>query len=405
MASEVETYRATEKCQTEDKLMLYDTNAEFRESSRPTVWTTCLLLLAVAATSFFPACVTRVKDEANGSVPSGPELTEFFRLGNEAGGDSILFGGIGELVAVNDANQLFVGEQQDLKIYAFTTEGDLFKTIGQEGSGPGEFGRLGSIYIGPDDTLYVFDSRLDRMSAFDPDELDLAYVFPIDRDSLGMPSRLVGVIDTGFLVTFGWPITPWEETAAERRLYVVRVDWTGQILPPPVHYLPAAEWLVSKVGNDPFAIGMSFGRDPVLRMGPGGKLFSGWTESVNIAVISAEGAQSNTVTHALTRQEIERYADGRADWFRQAVLAADLPATKPAFETFVVDDRDRIWIKITPPSVADTTAQWLVLDTNSRLLGQLHLPVTVNLRIIRSDRAYAVSRGKATALIVYQIRE
>lgn len=383
--------------------------AEFGESSRSRTIATRLLLLAVAATSFFPACVTRVTDEANGPAPSEPALSEFFRLGDEAAGDSILFGGIGELVAVDGAGRIFVGEQQDPRIYAFTADGDLFGTIGRQGSGPGEFERIGSIYVGPGDTLYVFDSRLERMSAYEPTNLDLAYDFTVFPDSLGLPYWLVGVLDTGFLVTFGWPVTPGE-ALGERRLYVMRVDWTGQIIPPPVHELPASEWLVSVEGEDRFAIGMPFGRDPVLNMGPGGTLYSGWTESLDIAVIAPDSMQSTAVTHVLapiplTRDEIERFVEESSEWYRNAVLDADLPATKPAFETFVVDDRGRIWVKATPQSVADSTAQWLVLGADSGLHGQLSLSVTVNLRVIRGDRAYAEDRGDVTTLVVYRIQD
>ncbi len=383
--------------------------ADFREASCSRETTASLLLLAVAATSFLPACATRVRDEAIGPVPSGPVLSELFRLGDESTGDSLLFGGIGELVAVDRAGRIFVGEDQDPKIYAFTASGALFETIGQRGSGPGEFERLGSILVGPGDTLYAFDSRLERMSAFEPDSLNLAYDFTVFQDSLGLPSRLVGALNTGFLVTFGWPITPGD-AMAERRSYVMRVEWAGQAMPPPVHYLAASEWLVSGEGEDRFAMGMPFGRDPVFRMGPGGRLYSGWTESVDIAVTTPDGLQSGYVTHALaslplTREEIERYVEGRVDWYSEAVLEADLPATKPAYETFVVDDRARIWIKATPPSVADTTAEWHVLDAESRLLGQLRLPATTNLRVVRGGRAYAEERSDEPTLVVYQIQE
>ena len=390
-------------------LMPCNATAEFGESSHSRKTATRLLLLAVAATSFFPACATRVTDEANGPAPSGPALSEFFRLGDEAAGDTILFGGIGELVAVDGAGRIFVGEQQDPRIYAFTADGDLFGTIGRQGSGPGEFERIGSIYTGPGDTLYVFDSRLERMSAYEPNGLELAYDFTVSQDSLGLPYRLVGVLDTGFLMTFGLPVTP-DDVMPDGRLYLMRVDWTGQVMPPPVHDLPASEWLASRDADFRFVLRMPFGRNPVFRLGSGGSLYSGWTESVDIAVTMPDGAQSSAVTHTLasiplTRQEIERYIESLPALFRSHIVKADLPATKPAYETFVVDDRRRVWIKATPPSTADSTAQWLVFGADGGLHGQLSLPVTVNLRVIRGDRAYAEDRGDVTTLVVYRIQD
>ncbi len=363
--------------------------------------------LSLSAVLLFAACVAGDRNEAGESSPAGPMLSELFRIGDESTGDTILFGGIGELVTVDESGRIFVGDEQDSRIYAFTENGRLIQTIGRQGRGPGEFERLESILSGPGDTLYVFDSRLERISAYEPDDLGLAYDFGVSGDSLGLPYWLVGVLDTGFLVTYGWPVSPGDDLSA-RRLYVMLVDWTGQVVPPPVHDLPASEWLVSE--EDRLAMGMPFGRDPVYRLGPRAKLYAGWTESVDIAVIALDRTPQRAIAHVLapiplTRGEVERFVEGSASWYSQAVLNAELSATKPAYETFIVDDRSRAWVKATTPSIADTMAQWLILDAESNLRGQVELPVSTDLRVIQGGRAYAVTHGEGVAVIVYELRE
>lgn len=368
----------------------------------------CIAVLA--ATILFAACSTQEDYDAERSESFGPELNELFRIGDESMGDSILFGGIGELVAVDRSGRIFVGDGQDSKIYVFTADGQLVQTIGRRGRGPGEFEWLESLYVGAGDTLYVFDSQLERLSAFEPDDLELAYDFSVPETSFGLPYYLVGGLDgEGFLITYGWPVSPGDAMEG-RRLYVLLVDWTGQIVPPPLHYLPAAEWLVSAEGEDRFAIGMPFGRDPVYRLGLDGKLYAGWTESIDITVIAPDGVHSDSSTHALnpiplTQGEVESFVEGTPNWYQKAVLAADLSATKPAYETFIVDDRNWIWIKTTRQSIADTTARWLILDSESRLRGQMQLPARTNLRVIREGRAYAAMHGEEIALAVFEIRE
>ena len=76
-------------------------------------------LLLFAATSFLPACVTRVKDDADASAPSGPELIELFRIGDESLDDTLLFGSIGELVAVGRSGRTFVGDEAGLRNLRF----------------------------------------------------------------------------------------------------------------------------------------------------------------------------------------------------------------------------------------------------------------------------------------------
>ena len=369
---------------------------------------TCFVLLI--ATSLQSARVTRAQD-VPGEVPtSGVELNELFRLGEESRGDTVLFGSVGDLVTVDHSGRILVGDRQASRIYAFSANGRLAQVIGQRGRGPGDFQSIMSIHAGPGDTLYVFDPSLGRLSAFEPDDLELAYSISVSGDSLGTPAELVGLRGTGFLLTFRWQVTP-ANVLERRREYVLGVDWTGRVLRPPVHDLPDVQFFYESENN--LAGELPFGRRPVFRIGPGGELYAGWTESVDIAVIAPDGSFVGTVTHSLasnpvTREETERYAErhlkGAPDWYRKATLEADIPATKPAYQDFVVDDRNRIWLKVTPTSVADAMAQWLVLDADSRPSGQVTLPVNTDLLVIRSDRAYAVNRGEAETVIVYQIR-
>ena len=80
---------------------------------------------------------------------------------------------------------------------------------------------------------------------------------------------------------------------------------------------------------------MPFGRESILRMGEGDRLYVDWTESGDIAVTPPNGIQYNTVTHPLTpiplvRQEIELYVEGYSDWYRERVLEANLAGVKPS---------------------------------------------------------------------------
>lgn len=362
-------------------------------------------ILVLVTVILFPACSAKESGDAGEAAPPGPMLSDLFRIGDESAGDTILFGRIADLLAVDRTGRIFVGDEHASRLYAFAADGSHIQAIGQRGRGPGEFEWIESIYAGPGDTLYVFDSELDRISIYEPNGLTLAYDLAVPRDSRGQPAWLVGVRNTDILITYEQPLGP-ADADRERRSYVMRLNRKGQLLPLPVHDLPGSGIVAGR-----FAIhALPFIPSPVYRLGPGNVLYAGWTDSVNIAIREPKGTPGRDISYSLeliplTRSEIRMFVEGTSDMFREAMLGADLPATKPAYQTFVVDDQARIWLKLTTQSIADTTARWIILDAESRLRGQVNLQVNTMLHVVREDRAYAVTQGAEATVIVYELRE
>ena len=79
---------------------------------------------------------------------------------------------------------------------------------------------------------------------------------------------------------------------------------------------------------------------------------------------------------------------------------------KPAFQTFVVDEMSRIWIKLSSPEDADQ-AEWLILSQDSHAVGRTTLPATVDLRVIRGGYAYGIHQGDGNApmVVVFKIQD
>jgi hypothetical protein len=62
---------------------------------------------------------------------------------------------------------IYICDLQDLKIKVFDQNGNMVRTIGQKGGGPGEFQNIGEIALLPDDRLLVLDWESNRISLFD----------------------------------------------------------------------------------------------------------------------------------------------------------------------------------------------------------------------------------------------
>ncbi len=91
------------------------------------------------------------------------EPRELWERGGEE--DDLFFGRLGQLVEDGDG-ELYALDSQLSEIHVFDRDGELLRTIGREGEGPGEFMQTGEMYLGPDGLLglvRIFPGRIYRI--------------------------------------------------------------------------------------------------------------------------------------------------------------------------------------------------------------------------------------------------
>ncbi len=339
-------------------------------------------------------------------------LVETLRIGDKTPEDGVIFGDIGGLVAVDGQGRIFVGERQDPQIYAFTSGGELIRSIGEEGAGPGEFSRLSGVRIGPGDTLYAFDSRAKRISAIDPASLALAHTTTVASDKDTRPARdLIGVHEEGFLVTYEDLPLPGTDFESERFVYLRSVGRNGQPADEPIVRVPSSKFMMVQRESRFLGVAMPYSPYPVIYLAPDGHIYSGSTESIAVSVRAISGAERRFILHALepipiTRNELDGWIDRRSEDAAEQLRNSNLNETKPACSTFVADDHGRIWVRRTLADSDAAAAQWLVLDAQSRRVGEVALPTSVTLEVVIGRRAYAVDEGdEGLTLVVYAVAE
>ena len=344
--------------------------------------------------------------------PFDIRLVEVLHIGEEGNDDGVVFGEIGGLIAVDSRGRIFVGDQQASQIHAFGSGGEFIKSIGSKGEGPGEFSLLSDVRVGPGDSLYAFDLRRGRISAFDPLTLEFVKSFVVGEDIDGRSARdLIGVLESGFVVTYEDLPWPGTEFNTERYKYARIVSRTGLAGKESIVRVPSSEFMMVRSGNRFLGAAMPYPRDPVIHLGPDELVYSGSTESITVAVTAASGAMLRTIEHSLeaipiTGIELEDWIGLLSDETARLVRKADLRKTKPAYTILVVDDSGRIWVKPTQSDSDAKDVQWLVLDAQSRLVGTVALPSSVDLYVITGGRAYAVDEtGSDVVLVVFQIAE
>jgi hypothetical protein len=135
-------------------------------------------LLAACDASPAPTWTATVDTLANGAVvvrspESGrwtverPWTTELdLRIGSLDGDGPDVFGRVAAL-EVDDAGRIYVLDSQAAEVRVFDREGTVVRVLGGRGAGPGELGNAMGLAWGPDGHLWVVDSRNARYTAFD----------------------------------------------------------------------------------------------------------------------------------------------------------------------------------------------------------------------------------------------
>ncbi len=113
------------------------------------------------------AGVTQV---SNPAAPSDGKSTITPVEAWRAGGDDeeIIFGVIGD-VAVDAQGNLYALDQQLSQISVFDRDGNLLRTIGREGEGPGEFRRASQLFTTPDNKIAVAQMMPGKIVLLTPD--------------------------------------------------------------------------------------------------------------------------------------------------------------------------------------------------------------------------------------------
>ena len=304
-----------------------------------------LLLATVLAGAGVAACSNDgsvAESSTDGSRPA-PSLgvEKFLRLGDDARGDSLLFGFVSD-IAVDASGRVIVAERQDPRLMVFSPEGKLLDAFGTWGEGPGEYQNISSVHAGPGDSLYVFDLFLERLTVVEPRHYLPAYTLPIQVLASEGPSELLGV--TPHALVFRFVLSTGQCTEHERRFSTVRrINRHGTAISEPVLNIETAELFVTVTPQTRRSENVPFGRSSVVRMGPEDKLYSGWNESIDIEVHALDEEAHRRITHAheavtVTIMDRETALARGSDKRRKRLRERDLHDTWPAYETFVVDD-------------------------------------------------------------------
>lgn len=329
-------------------------------------------------------------------------LTETFRIGDEAAGDTVLLGD-DVTVSVDSRGQLYVTDRDLHSIRVFSGTGDRIGTVGRAGEGPGEFASRPHIQLGPADSLYALETRANRITVFAPDDhapvetIDVSGAGSFDESfrSIQTIAGLLGVTPDGIALHYSTTLIPMlADLDAPNPAGIRLLGRNGVVSSETICELSSRDMAYAARGIGGFWIArLPYGRDAFFALSRDNLLYCGRNDAIEITVRSVDGSFRRTVSVPhdpvpITAAERDR-ALAQPPELRDQVRSL-LPKTKPAFEALLVDDAGRIWLRLSTTEDA-AEVRWIVVDLDGNNVAFSMLPVSVSLQVVDGDRAYGAS--------------
>ncbi|MXZ05417.1 MAG: 6-bladed beta-propeller [Rhodothermaceae bacterium] len=354
------------------------------------------VVVACAFAPFFLIFSVVLISTANGMLMQGQGVTlnEASRIGDEAAGDTMLLGGVIQ-VSADSEGKVYVVESSFSGIHVFSAVGDHITSIGRSGVGPGEFQNPPQIYVGRNDTLYAFDFWPRRLSVFSPESHKLEYSLSLGSSNDACPpTSLLGVEPEGYVLICSESVASPSEAHMTRYHRVYVQNRAGRVVSESIAVLPVREELIHTTHDTMQFHSLRYGRSPHFVYALGGSLYYAWNDAISIQVVGLNGTLQNEikVSHEPV-QVIRKERDDALAYYRTLDPPFDnhararLPATKPAFSYFLVDDLDRLWISQSLREDVSET-EWLIVDQQGQVIASTMLSNQMRPMRIRGNRVY-----------------
>ena len=351
-----------------------------------------------------------------GDVPD-IELTEVLRIGDEAEGDSLWFEQVGEL-AVDSKGRIYASGWSSFRdgygIRVINGDGTFLREIGSRGQAPGEFQGNPVVHVGSQDTVYVLDIEINRLTVFAPDDHEFISTTRLIRNGpiTEKLTRLTTVTYDNLLVEYEY--SPFRAVEEGRQAFwqLTLFDRSGQVLQDSVAAGPLWEAVevVNPLGRR-VHFPRLFGRETIYVLSPDNMIYYGWNEQIRLKAVTLQGESAHEVdvpytAVRVTSAEVDMAVRPFPDI--AATLRQDVHDTKTAFSAMVADDEGRLWVKLSWPEGAIETT-WLIVNAKSgEVVAMASLPTDAEILVIRDGKAYGyepVPRGAAAIVLVWDITQ
>ena len=344
----------------------------------------------------------------SGSVWSVPmELHIDLSIGTLEGDSILMFGRIGQITV--DANGgIYAFDSYVPALRYFNARGEYVRTLGREGSGPGEYRNIAlGLAVRSDGRVVMRDPRNARLNVYAPDGAP-SESWPVASGLYTANAMVVDYRDHTYLkISLGRP-----ERNKPFRIGLLHYDATGDLvdtIPPPT------------IAGEPTVAGGTFLPRKIWALSPQGMVVVGTNDQYAFELRRPDGT---VVRIERTAERVSLEPGERAEheaineWTRRTqaqFLTSEIPpvpATKPFYRGFYPGKRGRIWVhrytraqkSDAPPAEPDPSQRpaltWReprvfdVFESDGTYWGEVRVPRGTSLLVFRGDTIWGVRRGE-----------
>lgn len=339
-------------------------------------------------------------------VGEGWQVVEEQRYGSQTGNSEILFGSIMSY-DVDSQGHLYVLDGQAQQIYHFDPSGDLIRTIGNRGSGPGEFENASAVDVSKTGEIWVVEMQKGQLTILNEEGIYQRMERVNSPGSVFLPyaggfdyvDRYNAVIFcfhdddmTPILARFDDSYTPIDTIAFPKS--GVETEWFKHETPDGSTYSAIVPF--QGTSRWQFAVNGNF-----------------WvltTANYELKEMSAGGRVLQTVRKEfepipVTDVDMEK-ARGRLEWFEESGGQIDyskIPNQKPAVQSFFSDDEGNLWVMRTETDSEQTGPLFDLFNEKGVFLGEVRIPFLVTMRpapILKDGYLYTISKEESGAEVI-----